>query len=1416
MTRRFEYQDNTGSLTTGGVTGNTWVVETFTPQEAHKIMSVFIYAYRSSGSGGILTARIRAVNPVDHKPTGGDLATGTIDSSLMTASAPGQWYEITLSSSLELSQGVEYALILSHAEGAGTVNWRGYNGNIYPRGVLGYSLNAGSTWTMNSSYDKCFEEWGLGWVLTQSATNLLTDQVTGNAICDYPSECNQYGFEWGTETGVYTDEIIVESTPSENFSLSITGLQHSTWYFYRAKVYRIGIGWEYGKEVRFQTGHDENLVLFDFCLTGDNANSVTHGNNWFAQTFTPLAGHVIRTLELKLSKTGSPTGLVYVSIRNTSGDLPTGSDLLTVTMPIEEVSSTATFYKFGIPQGEELALASGVKYAIVIHIVGGDSSNCINWRRTTTAGSYTRGAFCKSTDGGVSWTGGTSGFPDNMFANYGESGVDTYPPTNVKASTATAEGFLYDPTDITQVGFEWGVSSGVYTDEEVDTSGIYFTGPVQIEISGLTHSTHYYIRAKAYHSTFGWLYGREVEFDTLEPYPEVRTDPPSLIEDNAITAVGNILDLVEGDAIERGFVYGQSSQSAPGNVAPGSSGYDDYVSESGTFGTGSFSLSLEDIQASKLYYIRAYARNSYGYGYGGEFMVLTSSVVNFIYPNGTSSQGIRFDTSPGGGWSHPGEGTIPHWQLVRTKFIKSWVNNSRWGYFITESTGGYAYEHNYYNDNMYTDLYTFENPRTRSEGILKVKWQATFWRSGYPFGHYQRHLVTHSTQYDGVKSDIGAPTNPTNICEIFYTNPNTGEQWTLDEVDAIVAGASVGESGGFGIAILDFMRIVVCWANADVRTDPAEYINSESSKLVGYVLEDEGEACTVYFEWGETTAYEHGATTSQTKSKGEFFYETLTGLVEGQTYHVRTVIVTGCGETFYGDDRTFPFLSYPGIWLGTGPTDRFLMEITDHVLGYRTEQGRDEELGHAASGIAELTCDNWDGRFSPEKTDGAYYGFLYIGAYLTIIETYGGTLYYRFSGKIDKISPHPEPDNRVGYIVAIDGMDDLAGSEIETVLRTDTDEQELLGDILDAAGWLAGMRDLDAGVDTLQLGWFHEEMALPAVNSLEDATRGFFFVDPEGNATWQNRHYRVIGDRLVSQYTFDENMIEVQYEWSKRDVKNWARVTGYKYVDPYYGLPSEDWLWYAPANSEAAPFIPASSTITIWASLQGPRKSSDALVEGTHWNANSEYDKSGDDLSANITVTPTYYGQAIKFVIENTGSSGAYLVVPDSPPVGAPDDSTLLVYGTIYEELVMTVVEEDTTSQDDYGKRTMSIDARFKSNYNDILAYAEWLIARYKDPLPSPIRIRVNPWYNYPDDALKIYTLTLKISDRVTVVSSHLGISQDYFIDKIIHEYAVNEGSWVETAEYWLSRTEGQSEGLYWILGVAGFTELGQTTRLGF
>ena len=503
------------------------------------------------------------------------------------------------------------------------------------------------------------------------------------------------------------------------------------------------------------------------------------------------------------------------------------------------------------------------------------------------------------------------------------------------------------------------------------------------------------------------------------------------------------------------------------------------------------------------------------------------------------------------------------------------------------------------------------------------------------------------------------------------------------------------------------------------------------------------------------------------------------------------------------------------VFLGT-EADPEQIELTDPdyptVFGVRTERGRDEELGSAAAGIAEVTCDNHYGDYSPERVDGTYYGTLKLGAYLTVFEVYLTVKYPIFAGKIDEITPHPEPDNLTAFILAVDGMDDLNGSEVETALREDTDEAELVDDVLDGAGWSATKRSIDTGVDTLQLGWFHEENALPAINSLEDSTRGFFLVDPEGNAVWQSRHYRVTGARLTSQFTFNETLLTLGYKWSKKDVKNWVRVTGHQYT----AWDDDSVMWYAPTNFAGAPFVPAGATIYIWASLAGARASSDALVKDTHWSANTAYDGSGDDIGDDITVTPTYYGQAIKFAVANAGTKDGYLTVPSSPPSGAPSNATLLVIGKLYEEATMSVIEEDSTSQTDYGKRTLSVDARFKSNYNDILSYAQYLKTRGKDPLPTPVSAEFNVWAEYPADDLKIEALTRAISDRVTAVSAHLGVDQDYYVDKVIQEYAINEGGTIHLCTFVLSRAEGQAEGQYWLIGVTGFSELGLTTRLGF
>jgi len=62
------------------------------------------------------------------------------------------------------------------------------------------------------------------------------------------------GFEWGTESGSYTDSWTEEGTFSPGtFSHQITGLDEGKTYYFRAKAYKPALGWVYGDELSFST-----------------------------------------------------------------------------------------------------------------------------------------------------------------------------------------------------------------------------------------------------------------------------------------------------------------------------------------------------------------------------------------------------------------------------------------------------------------------------------------------------------------------------------------------------------------------------------------------------------------------------------------------------------------------------------------------------------------------------------------------------------------------------------------------------------------------------------------------------------------------------------------------------------------------------------------------------------------------------------------------------------------------------------------------------------------------------------------------------------------------------------------------------------------------------------------------------------
>lgn len=74
----------------------------------------------------------------------------------------------------------------------------------------------------------------------------------------------------------------------------------------------------------------------------------------------------------------------------------------------------------------------------------------------------------------------------------------------------------------------------------------------------------------------------------------VSVAPALLVLTTAVTAIttttatgnGDITDIAAANSDERGFVYDTSSKAAPGNVAPGSSGYASSATDTGTFSTG--------------------------------------------------------------------------------------------------------------------------------------------------------------------------------------------------------------------------------------------------------------------------------------------------------------------------------------------------------------------------------------------------------------------------------------------------------------------------------------------------------------------------------------------------------------------------------------------------------------------------------------------------------------------------------------------------------------------------------------------------------------------------------------------------------------------------------------------------------------
>jgi uncharacterized protein (TIGR02145 family) len=504
-------------------------------------------------------------------------------------------------------------------------------------------------------------------VTTSSISQFTFTSATagGTITSDGHATVTEKGVCWSESANPSIDgNHLAITSGTTSFSAEITNLTPGTTYHVRTYATN-SVGTGYGSDITFTTTALNVPTLSTSAIVQGSIgyNSATSGG-----TISNNGGSDIQAMGVCWSLSQNPTIL-----GDHSSDTPVGN---TFVSQVERLQPGVTYYvrayatnQTGTGYGNEISFTTN---AVVLATVTTRAITQISFFSAASGGDITDAGGGSISKKGVCWSAFGVPTADSSHTDNG-SGTENFASVlnsltqgthyNVRAYATNSKGTAYGSTvdfstltldlpvlttteatlitansarsggnissagggSIIARGVCWSTSANPTINNSKSTSGTG-TGTFSTDLTGLQSSTVYYYRAYATNER-GTAYGPEYSLTTLTiTLPVVSTSAVSSLTSSSASSGGNVTDAGNAAILARGVCWSTSPTPTTTN---------NHTSDGTT--TGSFTSALGSLSGNTTYYVRAYATNSLGTGYGSELTFKTYAATDVDGNNYTAA-----------------------------------------------------------------------------------------------------------------------------------------------------------------------------------------------------------------------------------------------------------------------------------------------------------------------------------------------------------------------------------------------------------------------------------------------------------------------------------------------------------------------------------------------------------------------------------------------------------------------------------------------------------------------------------------------------------------------------------------------------------------------------------------------------------